>query len=195
MLFYYHLRELLFEYLVFLHVMLRVFVLLLWCRSRTWLFLSYVIAFVSLAGSAGMLVQDALLPDTPSSWTGVAGVLQCTCVLARYTHLHLFSFPFLQISLRSFKSICRDDYQAGVYKVEEYRSWNKSSSQSRDSLLPFMNQRLCLTSLDFCLVFPHLESWRALNSKWEAFRAHFVLRWSCSSTPSWFSLFYVLFSC
>ncbi|KAH9572455.1 hypothetical protein CY35_02G151400 [Sphagnum magellanicum] len=52
------------------------------CRSRTWLFLSYVIAFVSLAGSAGMLVQDALLPDTPSSWTGVAGVLQCTCVLA-----------------------------------------------------------------------------------------------------------------
>jgi hypothetical protein len=29
MLFYYHLRELLFEYLVFLHVMLRVFVLLL----------------------------------------------------------------------------------------------------------------------------------------------------------------------
>ncbi|CAK9222368.1 unnamed protein product [Sphagnum troendelagicum] len=50
-------------------------------RSRTWLFLSYVIAFVSLAGSAGMLVQDALLPDTPSSWTGIAGVLQCTFVL------------------------------------------------------------------------------------------------------------------
>ncbi len=94
MLFYYHIRELLFEYLVFFHVMLRVFVLLLWCRSRTWLFLSYVIAFVSLAGSAGMLVQDALLPDTPSSWTGVAGVLQCTCVLARYTHLSLFFFPF-----------------------------------------------------------------------------------------------------
>jgi hypothetical protein len=55
------------------------------CRSRTWLFLSYVVAFVSLAGSAGMLVQDALLPDTPSSWTGIAGVLQCTFVLTRYT--------------------------------------------------------------------------------------------------------------
>ncbi len=160
-LFYYHIRELLFEYLVFFHVMLRVFVLLLWCRSRTWLFLSYVIAFVSLAGSAGMLVQDALLPDTPSSWTGVAGVLQCTCVLARYTHLSLFSFPFLQRSLRLFKSMCRDDYQAGVYKVKEYRSWNKSSPQSRDSLLPLMNQRICLTSLDFCLVFPPLESSRA----------------------------------
>jgi hypothetical protein len=57
--------------------------------------------------------------------------------------------------------MCRDDYQAGVYKVEDYRFWNKSSSQWRDSLIPFMNQRLCLTSLDFCLVFPPLESWRA----------------------------------
>jgi len=52
------------------------------CRSRTWLFLAYVISFVSLAGSVGMLVQDSLLPDTPSSWTGIAGVLQCFFVLS-----------------------------------------------------------------------------------------------------------------
>ncbi|XP_024365587.1 uncharacterized protein [Physcomitrium patens] len=52
------------------------------CRSRTWLFLAYVIAFTSLAGSVGMLVQDALLPTTPSTWTGIAGVLQCFFVLS-----------------------------------------------------------------------------------------------------------------
>lgn len=52
-------------------------------RSRTWLFLAYVIAFSSLAGSVGMLVQDALLPTTPDTWTGIAGVLQCFFCLAR----------------------------------------------------------------------------------------------------------------
>jgi len=52
-------------------------------RSRTWLFLAYVIAFTSLAGSVGMLVQDALLPTTPSTWTGIAGVLQCFFCLCR----------------------------------------------------------------------------------------------------------------
>ncbi|KAL2633474.1 hypothetical protein R1flu_004953 [Riccia fluitans] len=52
------------------------------CRSRTWLFLAYVISFVSLAGSVGMLIEDALVEGRPSTWTGVAGVLQCTFVLA-----------------------------------------------------------------------------------------------------------------
>ncbi|KAJ7563628.1 hypothetical protein O6H91_03G117700 [Diphasiastrum complanatum] len=51
------------------------------CRSRTWLFLAYVISFVSLAGSVGMLVQDSLVPKGPSTWTGVAGVLQCFLIL------------------------------------------------------------------------------------------------------------------
>ncbi|CAM6096770.1 unnamed protein product [Calypogeia fissa] len=51
------------------------------CRSRTWLFLAYVISFVSLAGSVGLLVEDALVPEKPSTWTGVAGVLQCSFVL------------------------------------------------------------------------------------------------------------------
>eukprot|EP00249_Psilotum_nudum_P010017 c22284_g1_i1 orf=416-835(+) len=52
------------------------------CRSKTWLFLAYVIAFVSLAGSVGMLIEDAVLKTGPSTWTGVAGVLQCFFVLA-----------------------------------------------------------------------------------------------------------------
>ena len=54
-------------------------------RSRTWLFVAYVVAFVSLSGSVGLLVQDALQPATPSTWTGIAGVLQCCFVLARYS--------------------------------------------------------------------------------------------------------------
>ncbi|KAH7388395.1 hypothetical protein KP509_16G073900 [Ceratopteris richardii] len=52
------------------------------CRSRTWLFLAYVISFVSLAGSVGLLIQDALVDAAASSWTGVAGILQCVFVLA-----------------------------------------------------------------------------------------------------------------
>ncbi|MCO5586070.1 hypothetical protein L7F22_040009 [Adiantum nelumboides] len=52
------------------------------CQSRTWLFLAYVISFVSLAGSVGLLIQDALVDSAASSWTGVAGVLQCVFILA-----------------------------------------------------------------------------------------------------------------
>ncbi|CAI5939176.1 unnamed protein product [Closterium sp. NIES-64] len=51
-------------------------------RSRTWLFLAYVIAFASLAGAAGMLIKDASPPST-SSWPGAAGVFQCAFIIAR----------------------------------------------------------------------------------------------------------------
>ncbi|CAI5526465.1 unnamed protein product, partial [Closterium sp. Naga37s-1] len=51
------------------------------CRSRTWLFLAYVIAFASLAGAAGMLIKDASPPST-SSWPGAAGVFQCAFIIA-----------------------------------------------------------------------------------------------------------------
>ena len=51
--------------------------------SRTWLFLAYVIAFVSLAGSAGLLIKDSQA-GSPSSWPGSAGVLQCFLVLGRW---------------------------------------------------------------------------------------------------------------
>ncbi|KAH7679222.1 putative membrane protein [Dioscorea alata] len=51
-------------------------------RIKLWLFLAYVISFVSLAGAVGLLVQDALVKEEgPSAWTGVAGVLQCVFVL------------------------------------------------------------------------------------------------------------------
>lgn len=53
------------------------------CRVKLWLFVAYVVSFVSLAGAVGLLVQDALTEKSPSVWTGVAGVLQCVFVLIR----------------------------------------------------------------------------------------------------------------
>lgn len=50
------------------------------CRSRTWLFLAYVLAFASLAASAGTLISDASTPNT-SSWPGAAGVFQCALII------------------------------------------------------------------------------------------------------------------
>ncbi|KAF1871263.1 hypothetical protein Lal_00020055 [Lupinus albus] len=50
-------------------------------RLKLWLFIAYVVSFVSLAGSAGLLIQDSLDKSSPSVWTGVAGVLQCVFVL------------------------------------------------------------------------------------------------------------------
>ncbi|KAK8969301.1 hypothetical protein KSP40_PGU005321 [Platanthera guangdongensis] len=51
------------------------------CRLKLWLFVAYVVSFASLAAGVGLLVQDALTDKGPSVWTGVAGVLQCVCVL------------------------------------------------------------------------------------------------------------------
>ncbi|KVH99310.1 Uncharacterized protein family UPF0220 [Cynara cardunculus var. scolymus] len=52
-------------------------------RLKLWLFLAYVVSFVSLAASVGLLIQDALVPEGPSAWAGTAGVLQCVLVLIR----------------------------------------------------------------------------------------------------------------
>ncbi|GER37776.1 transmembrane protein 50a, partial [Striga asiatica] len=50
-------------------------------RLKLWLFIAYVVSFVSLAASVGLLIQDALVESGPSAWTGIAGVLQCVFVL------------------------------------------------------------------------------------------------------------------
>ncbi|CAI9754341.1 unnamed protein product [Fraxinus pennsylvanica] len=50
-------------------------------RVKLWLFIAYVVSFVSLAASVGLLIQDALVKSGPSAWTGVAGVFQCVFVL------------------------------------------------------------------------------------------------------------------
>ncbi|CAL8997232.1 unnamed protein product [Prunus brigantina] len=53
-------------------------------RLKLWLFIAYVVAFVSLAASVGLLIQDSLVTTGPPVWTGVAGVLQSVFVLIRY---------------------------------------------------------------------------------------------------------------
>ncbi|GAB2212685.1 hypothetical protein Droror1_Dr00020666, partial [Drosera rotundifolia] len=50
-------------------------------QLKLWLFLAYVISFVSLAASVGLLIKDALEKSGTSAWTGTAGVLQCVFVL------------------------------------------------------------------------------------------------------------------
>lgn len=62
------------------------FVLCIWIlgyRLKLWLFIAYVVAFVSLAASVGLLIQDSVVKTGPSTWTGVAGVFQCVFVLIR----------------------------------------------------------------------------------------------------------------
>ncbi|KAJ6819696.1 transmembrane protein 50A [Iris pallida] len=50
-------------------------------RLKLWLFVAYVVSFVSLSGAVGLLVQDALTDKGPAVWTGVAGIFQCVFVL------------------------------------------------------------------------------------------------------------------
>ncbi|MBA0850236.1 hypothetical protein Goshw_027233, partial [Gossypium schwendimanii] len=42
-------------------------------RLKLWLFLAYVVSFVSLAASVGLLMQDIVVTSGPSLWTGTAG--------------------------------------------------------------------------------------------------------------------------
>ena len=54
------------------------------CRSRFWLFISYVVSFASVAGSVWVLLGHyALNPNVPTVWPGIAGLfqvcLQATC--------------------------------------------------------------------------------------------------------------------
>ena len=54
------------------------------CRSRFWLFLSYVVSFAALVAAVWVLAQDyALNPAMKGQplWPGVAGVFQVTCIL------------------------------------------------------------------------------------------------------------------
>ncbi|KAG6774191.1 hypothetical protein POTOM_021542 [Populus tomentosa] len=53
------------------------------CRLKLWLFFAYVVSFVSLAASVGLLIQDSIVKTGPSVWTGTAGILQCVFVLIR----------------------------------------------------------------------------------------------------------------
>jgi hypothetical protein len=61
-----------------------------------------VVSFVSLAAAVGFLVQDALTDTGPSTWTGIAGVLQTVFVLIRYLPLLICGLVSLPHYLLSF---------------------------------------------------------------------------------------------
>jgi Uncharacterised protein family (UPF0220) len=46
------------------------------CRSRSWLFISYVVSFASVIAAVWVLLQGYALGNVPSVWPGAAGVLQ-----------------------------------------------------------------------------------------------------------------------
>lgn len=51
------------------------------CRSRFWLFLSYLVSFAALTGSVWVLLQHYAFSGG-AAWTGVAGVLEVALILA-----------------------------------------------------------------------------------------------------------------
>jgi hypothetical protein len=51
------------------------------CRSRFWLFLSYLVSFAALTGSVWVLLQHYAFAGG-TAWTGVAGVLEVALILA-----------------------------------------------------------------------------------------------------------------
>eukprot|EP00879_Flechtneria_rotunda_P003907 GHRR01004147.1.p1 GENE.GHRR01004147.1~~GHRR01004147.1.p1 ORF type:complete len:170 (+),score=25.44 GHRR01004147.1:115-624(+) len=53
------------------------------CRSRFWLFLSYIVSFSAVVGSVWVLMQHyAMNPDMAGEvWPGVAGIFQVACIL------------------------------------------------------------------------------------------------------------------
>lgn len=54
----------------------------LYCRSRLWLFIAYVVSFGSIAGAAWVLLQAyALNPAAATAWPGIAGLFQVTLIL------------------------------------------------------------------------------------------------------------------
>ena len=54
-----------------------------YCRSRSWLFLAYIVSFGSIMASVAVLMKDYALNDAVTVvWPGVAGLFQVTLILA-----------------------------------------------------------------------------------------------------------------
>ena len=54
-----------------------------YCRSRSWLFLAYIVSFGAIMGSVAVLLQSYALNDAINVvWPGVAGLFQVTLILA-----------------------------------------------------------------------------------------------------------------
>ena len=54
-----------------------------YCRSRSWLFLAYIVSFGSIMASVAVLLKSYALNDAIDVvWPGVAGLFQVTLILA-----------------------------------------------------------------------------------------------------------------
>ena len=52
------------------------------CRSRFWMFISYLVSFASIIGSVWVLLgKYALNTDATNVWPGIAGLFQVTLIL------------------------------------------------------------------------------------------------------------------
>ena len=58
------------------------------CRSRFWLFISYVVSFASVIAAVWVLLQGYALNDVPSVWPGAAGVFQVSTQLPYAAKFH-----------------------------------------------------------------------------------------------------------
>ncbi|KAH1245309.1 Transmembrane protein 50 [Glycine max] len=74
-------------------------------RLKLWLFIAYVVSFVSLAGSAGLLIQDSLDKSAPSVWTGVAVDWYIGLLILNKLHQDMTRSFKLYQSLASCKSV------------------------------------------------------------------------------------------
>ncbi len=73
------------------------------CRSRIWLFISYMVSFAAVAGAVWVLLGHyALNPDVTNVWPGVAGLFQ---VLHYYANDLLTSGIELVSDVRSVSSV------------------------------------------------------------------------------------------
>lgn len=53
-----------------------------YCRSRSWLFLAYLVSFGSIMAAVAVLLKDYALNDAVDGvWPGVAGLFQVTLIL------------------------------------------------------------------------------------------------------------------
>ena len=66
----------------------------MFCRSRFWLFISYIVSFASVVGAVWVLLGHyALNPDVSTVWPGIAGLFQVSLQL-------LSRFPEAMMCLR-----------------------------------------------------------------------------------------------